>query len=56
MYEVIIVGAGISGLRCALELETAGVDYIVLEKDSYVGGRCSSHFFDGYILDRGFQI
>ena len=56
MHEVIIVGAGISGLRCAFELESAGVDYIVLEKDSYVGGRCSSEFFEGYILDRGFQI
>ena len=56
MHEVIIVGAGISGLRCALELESAGVDYIVLEKDSYVGGRCSSQCVDGYILDRGFQI
>ena len=56
MHEVIIVGAGISGLRCALELEAAGIDYIVLEKASYVGGRCSSEFFEGYILDRGFQI
>ena len=56
MYDVVIVGAGISGLRCALELEAAGVDYIVLEKNALVGGRCSSHTCDGFILDRGFQV
>ena len=39
MHDVVIVGAGISGLRCALELETAGVDYLILEKNAFVGGR-----------------
>ena len=56
MHDVVIVGAGISGLRCAVELEAAGVDYLVLEKNSFVGGRCSSRIYDGFILDRGFQI
>ena len=56
MHDVVIVGAGISGLRCALELETAGVDYLILEKNAFVGGRCSSSISDGFILDRGFQI
>ena len=56
MHDVVIVGAGISGLRCAVELETAGVDYLILEKNSFVGGRCSSLSCDGFILDRGFQI
>ena len=56
MHDVVIVGAGISGLRCAVELESAGVDYLILEKNSFVGGRCSSLSYDGFILDRGFQI
>lgn len=56
MHDVVIVGAGISGLRCAVELESAGVDYLILEKNSFVGGRCSSLGYDGFILDRGFQI
>ncbi len=56
MHDVVIVGAGISGLRCAVELETAGVDYLILEKNSFIGGRCSSLSCDGFILDRGFQI
>ncbi|MBA61856.1 MAG: hypothetical protein CMJ76_05755 [Planctomycetaceae bacterium] len=56
MHDVIVIGAGISGLRCALDLEAAGVDYLIIEKNSFVGGRCSSLRCDGFILDRGFQV
>lgn len=33
MYDVIIIGAGASGLICALECARAGLDVLVLEKD-----------------------
>ena len=33
MYDVIIVGAGASGLICALECARAGLDVLILEKD-----------------------
>lgn len=55
-YDVVIVGAGVSGLRTALELESADVSYRILEKDHRVGGRVRSYERDGFIMDRGFQI
>ncbi len=38
MYDVIVVGAGISGLRCAELLANAGLDILVIEKNSVHGG------------------
>src|ERR1700730_6668382 len=38
MYDVVIIGAGISGLRSAEILSNRGFSVIVLEKNSRVGG------------------
>lgn len=38
LYDVIVVGAGIAGLRCAELLAEAGVSCCLLEKNSCVGG------------------
>ncbi|NNK86550.1 MAG: NAD(P)-binding protein, partial [Desulfobacterales bacterium] len=54
--EVIIIGAGISGLSCANNLMNAGIHFLMLEADQKVGGRIKSDFFDGFILDHGFQV
>lgn len=54
--EIIIVGAGISGLVAALQLEEDGYSPIIFESDHKVGGRVQSDNFDGYVLDRGFQV
>jgi protoporphyrinogen oxidase len=53
---VAIVGAGLAGLACAVELQTAGVDVTVYEASDGVGGRVRSDAVDGFILDRGFQV
>ncbi|PLB48910.1 putative flavin-containing monoamine oxidase aofH [Aspergillus steynii IBT 23096] len=40
--EVLVIGAGLSGLTAASELHRQGIDVIVLEASSNVGGRVSS--------------
>lgn len=37
-----VIGAGISGLACAYELDKAGHEVTVFEKESFVGGRMST--------------
>ncbi len=54
--DVIIVGAGLSGLAAAIHLHRAGKRVRVLEASDGVGGRVRSDHVDGFILDRGFQV
>lgn len=54
--EVVIVGAGLAGLTCALTLEAEGVPVRVLEAADGVGGRVRTDSVDGFLLDRGFQV
>jgi phytoene dehydrogenase-like protein len=53
---VIIIGAGLAGLACALELERNSVPCHVLEASDAPGGRVRTDSLDGYLLDRGFQV
>jgi uncharacterized protein with NAD-binding domain and iron-sulfur cluster len=53
---VVVVGAGIAGLTCALALARAGRRVLVLEREAEVGGRVRSRVVDGYTVDRGFQV
>ena len=50
--EVVIVGAGVAGLACALELQKSGVPFALLEKQDGVGGRVRTDIVDGFVLDR----
>ncbi|HSJ68339.1 MAG TPA: NAD(P)/FAD-dependent oxidoreductase [Anditalea sp.] len=54
--RVYIIGAGISGLVAAYELEAVGYRPVILEASSTIGGRLKTDVKDGYLLDRGFQI
>lgn len=52
-YDVIVVGAGISGLLAALTLSKHGKKVLVLEKRQHLGGNCNSYMVDGYQVDTG---
>jgi phytoene dehydrogenase-like protein len=54
--DVIVVGAGLAGLRCATELVAAGHDVVVLEAEADVGGRIRTDRVDGFQVDHGFQL
>jgi phytoene dehydrogenase-like protein len=52
-YDVIVVGAGVSGLLAALTLSKHGKKVLVLEKSRHLGGNCNSYTVDGYQVDTG---
>ncbi|MFE0465550.1 NAD(P)/FAD-dependent oxidoreductase [Kitasatospora sp. NPDC058965] len=54
--EVIVVGAGLAGLACALDIVAAGRDVLVLEAGEEAGGRMRTDVVRGFRLDRGFQV
>lgn len=54
--DVLVVGAGVAGLACALDLAGAGRTVRVLEASDAVGGRMRTDRQDGFLLDRGFQV
>jgi len=54
--DVVVVGAGLAGLACALRLHEAGAGVRVVEASDGVGGRVRTDLVDGFRLDRGFQV
>lgn len=54
--EVLIVGAGLAGLQCARDLQSAGRQVQVWEASDAVGGRIRTDRVDGFLVDRGFQV
>ncbi len=55
-FDTIIVGAGLAGLNCARTLTRQGQQVCVLEAAETIGGRVRTEIFEGFRLDRGFQV
>jgi phytoene dehydrogenase-like protein len=54
--DIVIIGAGLTGLRAALEVSRSGLSVLVVEGSDSVGGRMRTSNLDGLILDHGFQV
>jgi hypothetical protein len=52
----VVVGAGLAGLACAKYLQDSGVNYLLVDENSYVGGRVHSVKENSYTYDSGFQV
>lgn len=54
--DVIIIGAGLTGLRAAHRISQAGLTVLIFEKTAQIGGRMATHESAGYRIDHGFQV
>ncbi len=54
--DVIVIGAGASGLACARSLARAGIDVIVVEARDRVGGRIRTLRKDGEVIEVGAHV
>tara|TARA_B100001093_G_scaffold189183_1_gene181747 strand:- start:9112 stop:10311 length:1200 start_codon:yes stop_codon:yes gene_type:complete len=53
MVRVLVIGAGLAGLACALEATTAGHHVVLLERSSRIGGRGTTQNLDGFAMGYG---
>jgi|GEM_PF-1424373 len=53
MSEIILVGLGVSGLACAMELHQQGITFSAFEKEPVPGGLTRSERIDGFTFDYG---
>jgi len=50
-FKVLVIGAGMTGMAAAMKLREAGYDYIVIEKNSDVGGTWFENRYPGVGVD-----
>ena len=53
MNNVVIIGAGISGLAAAWELRARGIEPLILERSSRAGGVIITERLEGFVVDGG---
>ena len=49
--EVVIIGAGVSGLYAGIQLQQAGIPFVILEKNEAVGGTWYENIYPGCGVD-----
>jgi oxygen-dependent protoporphyrinogen oxidase len=52
-HDVVVIGAGVSGLMAAHDLMRQGRDVVVLERQVVVGGNAISERFGGFLMEHG---
>jgi len=55
-YEVIIIGGGVAGLSVGALLAHQGHSVLLLEKDSFLGGRAHCVKREGFTIDNGLHV
>jgi len=50
-FKVLVIGAGLTGLLAGIELERAGYDYLIVEKNEEVGGTWWKNRYPGVGVD-----
>ena len=56
MMRVAVIGGGVSGLAAAYVLAKEGLEVVVHEKETSLGGQAKTATIDGIRLDIGFAI
>ena len=54
--DVVVIGAGLSGLAAARQIQQSGLSVVIVESSDAVCGRVRTDNVDGFLLDRGFQV
>ncbi|GEL78184.1 hydroxysqualene dehydroxylase [Tenuibacillus multivorans] len=54
-YDVLIIGSGLAGITCSVELSEKGYKTLLIEAEEHLGGRTSSWYDDGMHIDSGFH-
>jgi len=56
LKKIVIIGAGPAGIGAALRLEEKGAEWILLERQGYVGGLAASFCRHGFVFDIGGHV
>ena len=51
--KVVVIGAGVGGLACAVRLAKKGHAVTIFEASDFVGGKCRTEWIKGYAFDTG---
>src|SRR4030042_7038604 len=51
MRKIVIIGAGLSGLNAGYQASLRGLDYVICEQESEVGGLCKTIKREGFSFD-----
>ena len=52
-HDIVIIGAGLTGLTTAFALRNKGRDVTILESADRVGGQIQSHHVNGFVFESG---